>query len=208
MRHALVQESGATPSHMRPTLLIAAFEATSWLQGLRRIFQDARAGLVAPVLGPAPARLRTRHVDLHRMNPAQARAAVLEAVHVRLQELPGAEVEEARAALLADEMQLAKERNVSGLHAMDVSEKDAGGKAGKSKERTASSSGSAEGGLTLVVGRGLNTPNRAAGIDRNALKLAVLDLCEALQVRAPPRPALLLVHKFSYREPWARQAYA
>lgn len=175
-----MRAQGSMRPQKRPSLLIAAFHADAWLQALRSFLQDVRAGLFAPVLGPAPTRLRTRYLDLHRMNAAQARAAVLEAVHLRLQELPGAEVEEMRAALLAEEMRLAGE---------DKARLDAtsNGRTADSQPMTpedaaVGSGGASGGGLTLVVGRGLNTPNRSKDIDRNALKLAVLDLCHSLQV--------------------------
>ena len=100
MRGRLQDDPAPELPQQRP-LVAAAVNATAALHWLRRGLNNAAAGLFAPVLGPAPARLRTRPLDLHRMNRAQARAAVLEAVHRAVEALPGADVAEARAALLA-----------------------------------------------------------------------------------------------------------
>ena len=87
---------GGEPAAKPSALLLAAFRAESWLHWLR---------YGAPAGGAPPVATQAAHppalpliMDVHRLSRAQARAAVLAALHDAAAQLPPAEVAAHRAA--------------------------------------------------------------------------------------------------------------
>jgi hypothetical protein len=77
-------------------ILVAAFQLDEWLKWIRRGFSPSH---VAAVGSPsAVAAGGTYVLDVHRMNQAQARAAVLESLQAVVSAMPPDEVQAARVA--------------------------------------------------------------------------------------------------------------
>ena len=150
-------DAAPQPSPPGP-LLLAAFRASNWLHWLWHGAADAVAGVLGQAAArphlhsygskgtvpvtPAPART----IDVHSLNRAQARSAVLHALHAH-----------ADAA--------AKRGN-----GLEVSEQPRD-----------------EDGLTVIVGKGLNSRVSRTG-GHNALRQAISELCRELQVTVEDVP--------------------
>jgi uncharacterized protein YqcC (DUF446 family) len=104
LRHA--QQCNASNATQEATqkpspILVTAFQLDSWLQWLLQGVTGAGGGAIISQQRTNAARSGQNFVEVHRMNGAQARAAVLSALHRLIVNLPKEEVEAFRASFIA-----------------------------------------------------------------------------------------------------------